>query len=79
MAHIRQKIRFCFDGFVGPHQRRLKFSILCFNNLDILLPGKRPFVAPSAVVQARQRLEADVIRLVFEKTRLNRPGFPGVS
>ncbi len=49
------------------------------SHLDILLPGKRPFVAPSAVVQARQRLEADVIRLVFEKTRPNRPGFPGVS
>lgn len=26
------------------------------NRLDILLPGNRPFVAPSAVVQARQRL-----------------------
>lgn len=39
------------------------------SHLDILLPGKRPFVVPSAVVQARQRLGADVIRLVFEKTR----------
>ncbi|MBI0575678.1 transposase domain-containing protein, partial [Pectobacterium parmentieri] len=26
------------------------------NRLDILPPGNRPFVAPSAVVQARQRL-----------------------
>ncbi|MBQ4769819.1 IS4 family transposase, partial [Pectobacterium versatile] len=39
------------------------------SHLDILLPGKRPFVVPSAVVQARQRLGADVIRRVFEKTR----------
>ncbi|WP_181892693.1 transposase domain-containing protein, partial [Pectobacterium parvum] len=26
------------------------------NRLDIMLPGNRPFVAPSAVIQARQRL-----------------------
>lgn len=39
------------------------------SHLDILLPGKRPFVAPSAVVQARQRLGEDVIRLMFEKTQ----------
>lgn len=39
------------------------------SHLDILLPGKRPFVVPSAVVQARQRLGADVIQKVFEKTR----------
>lgn len=38
------------------------------SHLDILLPGKRPFVVPSAVVQARQRLGADVIKRVFEKT-----------
>lgn len=38
------------------------------SHLDILLPGKRPFVDPGAVVQARQRLGADVIRSVFEKT-----------
>ncbi|EAA7286054.1 IS4 family transposase [Salmonella enterica subsp. enterica] len=38
------------------------------SHLDILLPGKRPFVAPSAVVQARQRLGAEPIRNVFEKT-----------
>ncbi len=39
------------------------------SHLDIVLPGKRPFVAPSAVVQARQRLGAEAVRLVFEKTR----------
>lgn len=39
------------------------------SHLDILLPGKRPFVAPSAVVQARQRLGEDVIRLMSEKTQ----------
>lgn len=38
------------------------------SHMDILLPGNRPFVAPSAVVQARQRLGEDVIRLMFEKT-----------
>ncbi|WP_035338766.1 transposase domain-containing protein, partial [Dickeya sp. DW 0440] len=39
------------------------------SHLDILLPGKRPFVAPSAVVQARQRPGEDVVRLMFEKTQ----------
>jgi IS4 transposase len=39
------------------------------NQLDILLPGKRPFVAPSAVVQARQRLGEDAIKQVFEQTQ----------
>ncbi len=39
------------------------------NKLDILLPGKRPFVAPSAVVQARQRLGSDVIKRIFEQTQ----------
>ncbi|EPN2807644.1 transposase domain-containing protein, partial [Serratia marcescens] len=39
------------------------------SHLDIMLPGRRPFVAPSAVVQARQRLGEEVVRLVFEKTR----------
>lgn len=39
------------------------------NQLDILLPGKRPFVAPSAVVQARQRLGDDAVRRVFEQTQ----------
>jgi len=39
------------------------------NQLDILLPGKRPFVAPSAVVQARQRLGEEPVREVFEQTQ----------
>jgi IS4 transposase len=39
------------------------------NQLDIVLPGKRPFVAPSAVVQARQRLGSDAVRRVFEQTQ----------
>lgn len=39
------------------------------NQLDIMLPGKRPFVAPSAVVQARQRLGDEVIREVFAQTQ----------
>ena len=39
------------------------------NQLDILLPGKRPFVAPSAVVQARQRLGEAAVREVFEQTQ----------
>ena len=40
------------------------------NQLDILLPGERPFVAPSAIVQARQRLGAEVVRQVFQQTQL---------
>ena len=39
------------------------------NHLDIMLPGKRPFVAPSAVVQARQRLGIDPVKRVFEQTQ----------
>ena len=39
------------------------------NSLDIVLPGKRPFVAPSALVQARQRLGAAPVQAVFEKTQ----------
>lgn len=39
------------------------------NQLDILLPGDRPFVAPSAVVQARQRLGDEAVRRVFEQTQ----------
>lgn len=39
------------------------------NQLDILLPGKRPFVAPSAVVQARKRLGEAPVREVFEQTQ----------
>lgn len=39
------------------------------NQLDILLPGNRPFVAPSAVVQARQRLGVEAVKQVFEQTQ----------
>ena len=39
------------------------------NQLDIILPGDRPFVPPSAVVQARQRLGVDAVREVFEQTQ----------
>lgn len=38
------------------------------SHLDIVLPGKRLYAAPSAVVQARQRLGEDAVRSVFEKT-----------
>lgn len=48
--------------------RHLPMSQLV-NQLDILLPGKRPFVAPSAVVQARQRLGEDAVREVFAQTQ----------
>lgn len=39
------------------------------SQLDILLPGKKPFVAPSAVIQARKRLGSDVMRTVFNQTQ----------
>ena len=39
------------------------------NQLDILLPGKRPFIAPSAVPQARQRLGEAPVKRVFEQTQ----------
>ncbi|EKS6889689.1 IS4 family transposase, partial [Enterobacter bugandensis] len=38
------------------------------NRLDIMLPGNRPFVAPSAVTQARQRLGSEAVRRVFTQT-----------
>ncbi|HDL8490762.1 TPA: transposase domain-containing protein [Yersinia enterocolitica] len=38
------------------------------NRLDIMLPGDRPFVAPSAVIQARQRLGSEAVRRVFSQT-----------
>lgn len=38
------------------------------NRLDIMLPGNRPFVAPSAVIQARQRLGSEAVRRVFTET-----------
>ena len=38
------------------------------NRRDIMLPGNRPFVAPSAVIQTRQRLGIEAVRRVFTKT-----------
>nr|WP_194362771.1 IS4 family transposase [Neptunicella marina] len=37
------------------------------NKMDIALPGKNPLVAPSAMVQARQRLGVDAVKAVFKK------------
>jgi hypothetical protein len=39
------------------------------NRLDIVLPSKKPFVAPSAIVQARQRLGSESIRHIFNMTQ----------
>ena len=38
------------------------------NQLDIMLPGKRPFVAPSAVIQGRHRLGEAPVRELFQQT-----------
>lgn len=38
------------------------------SNMQLMLPGKRPLVAPSAVVQARQRLGSEAVRHVFNRT-----------
>ncbi len=38
------------------------------NQLDILLPGDRPFVVPSAFIQARQKLADQAVRQVFQQT-----------
>lgn len=35
--------------------------------MDIMLPGKKPLVAPSALVQARQRLGSEAVKQVFLK------------
>ena len=35
--------------------------------LEIMLPGQRPLVAPSALVQARQRLGVEAVRQVFHR------------
>ncbi|MBF4227457.1 hypothetical protein EAY83_21250, partial [Vibrio anguillarum] len=34
--------------------------------MDIMLPNRKPLVAPSALVQARQRLGADAVKEVFK-------------
>lgn len=36
---------------------------------QLMLPGKKPLVAPSAVVQARQRLGADAVKEVFHRSQ----------
>ncbi len=41
------------------------------NKLDIMLPGKNQLVAPSAMVQARQRLGDDPVKQVFNKAADN--------
>jgi hypothetical protein len=33
--------------------------------MDIMLPGKKPIIAPSAMVQARQRLGSEAVKQVF--------------
>nr|WP_238545199.1 transposase domain-containing protein [Pseudomonas corrugata] len=37
--------------------------------MNIMLPGQRPLVVPSAVVQARQRLGSEAVRQVFDLTQ----------
>ncbi len=55
------------------------------NQLDILLPSDRPFVAPSAFLQARQKLgDKNIERLFHETTSLWHqqappPGGPGCN
>lgn len=39
------------------------------NQMDIMLPGQRPLVAPSAVIQGRQRLGSQAVREVFSLTQ----------
>ena len=39
------------------------------NQLDIILPNERSYVAPSAVTQARHKLGSDSIRHIFEQTQ----------
>lgn len=39
------------------------------SKLDIKLPNQQPLIAPSAVVQARQRLGAEAVKSVFQKTQ----------
>ena len=55
------------------------------NQLDILLPGDRPFVAPSAFLQARQKLGDKSIKRLFHETaslwhqQANHPGWAGLQ
>lgn len=55
------------------------------NQLDILLPGERPFVAPSAFLQARQKLGDKSIERLFHETaarwhqQADHPGWAGLQ
>ncbi|MGE6108919.1 IS4 family transposase [Aeromonas sobria] len=55
------------------------------NQLDILLPGDRPFVAPSAFLHARQKLGHKSIARLFHETatgwhqQANHPGWAGLQ
>ena len=47
--------------------RRVPMAQLA-NQLDILLPGERPFIVPSAFTQARQKLADKAVEQVFRQT-----------
>jgi len=55
------------------------------SNMQLMLPGKRPLVAPSAVVQARQRLGSEAVKHVFTcsaniwNTEANHPTWNGLT
>ena len=55
----------CVVGMALEREKPLHHIV---NHLDIMLPGSRPFVAPSAVIQARQRLGSEAVRRVFTQT-----------
>lgn len=55
----------CVVGMALEREKPLHHIV---NHLDIMLPGNRPFVAPSAVIQARQRLGSEAVRRVFMQT-----------
>lgn len=55
----------CIVGMALEREKPLHHIV---NHLDIMLPGSRPFVAPSAVIQARQRLGSEAVRRVFTQT-----------
>ncbi len=55
----------CIVG-MAPERKEPLHQIV--NWLDIMLPGSRPFVAPGAVIPARQRLGSEAIRRVFMQT-----------
>lgn len=54
------------------------------SRMDVMLPGQRPLVAPSAVVQGRQRLGSEAVREVFTLTQqrwhaaVNHPSWAGL-